>query len=121
MKNILIIEDNAEIRENTAELLGLSDYSVLIAENGDEGFILAKKHKPDAILCDMMMPASNGREFLRLAKNDTVVGEIPFVFFSADSASAEIKKGLVKGAAGYLRKPFTEQQLLDTIKKALAK
>ena len=121
MKKILIIEDSPEIRENTAELLELNNFSVLTAENGDTGFELAKTYQPDVILCDMMMPGSDGREFLRLARNDSVVREIPYVFFSAGSATPGIKKSLIHGAAGYLRKPFTEQQLLETINSALYK
>jgi CheY-like chemotaxis protein len=121
MKKILIIEDNDEIRENTAELLELSSYEVIVAENGRVGFKLAQKNPPDLILCDMMMPETDGREFLKLAKSDPVVSGIPLIFFSADSLYPDILEGLVKAANGYLQKPFTEEQLLSTIKSGLDK
>jgi CheY-like chemotaxis protein len=121
MKKILIIEDNAEIRENTAELLELRHYGVLTAENGRIGFELAKKHLPDLILCDMMMPETDGWGFLQLAKGDGAINAIPIIFFSAGSPFPEVRKALIKEAKGYLHKPFTEQELLSTIKMGLRK
>jgi len=119
VKKILIIEDNDEIRENTAELLELHDFDVFTAEEGGEGFELAKKYGPDLILCDIMMPETDGRRFLRLAKNDVMVREIPLIFFSAGTGPAELQKALVKAADGFLRKPFTEEELLKAVKKFL--
>ena len=117
MKKILIIEDNDEIRENTAELLELHDYDVLTAEEGREGFELAKKHEPDLILCDIMMPETDGRRFLKLARNDEAVRGIPLIFFSAGTAPASLQKALIKAADGFLRKPFTEEELLKAVNK----
>lgn len=121
MKKVLIIEDNIEIRENTAELLEFSNYSVITAENGNVGFELAKKYRPDVILCDMMMPDSDGREFLKLAKEDEFVRNIPLVFFSAGSLTPDIRRDLTKAASDYLQKPFTEQELIISMEKALDK
>ena len=121
MKNILIIEDNIEIRENTAELLELSNYKVIVASNGNSGFYLAKNDSPDLILCDLMMPETDGREFLKLAKEDSVVCDIPLIFFSAGSLFPDVIKELVKASTGYLQKPFSEEELLTTIKNGLDK
>src|SRR3954453_20661003 len=121
MIKILIIEDNIEIRENTAELLELKNSQIIVAENGEAGFYLAKKHAPDLILCDMMMPETDGREFLKLAKQDSLICEIPLIFFSAGSLYPDIRKGLIKMSDGYLPKPFTEEELLKTIKGGLEK
>ena len=69
MESILLIEDNVAIRENTVELLELSGYHVLVAENGREGVVLAKENMPNLILCDIMMPELNGYEvFNELSK-----------------------------------------------------
>ena len=119
MKKILIIEDNEEIRENTAELLGLHNYDVFTAEEGGEGYEMAKKHEPDLILCDIMMPETDGRRFLRLAKNDKSVRDIPLIFFSAGTGSPEVQKALIKAANGFLQKPFTEEELLKAVHKFL--
>ncbi|WP_018616427.1 response regulator [Segetibacter koreensis] len=119
MEKILIIEDNAEIRENTEELLLLNNYTVLVAENGRAGFELAKSYQPDLILCDMMMPETDGSFFLKLAKEDDTVRNIPLIFFSAGSFCPEVQRNLIKGANEYLQKPFTKEELLITIKKGL--
>lgn len=120
MKKVLIIEDNPEIRENTAELLELYNYSVVTARNGNIGFNLAKRFRPDVILCDMLMPETDGFGFLKLAKADVVVRHIPLVFFSANSTSS-FQRGLLMRDNGYLQKPFTEEELVFTIKNALDK
>jgi len=117
VKKILIIEDNDEIRENTAELLELNHYNVFTAEEGGKGFELAKQQKPDVILCDIMMPETDGRKFLRLARNDKTVRSIPLIFFSAGTAAPEVLRSLAKAANGFLKKPFTEEELLTAIKK----
>jgi CheY-like chemotaxis protein len=119
VKKILIIEDNEEIRENTAELLGLHNYDVFTAEEGGEGYELARKHEPDLILCDIMMPETDGRRFLRLAKNDKMVRDIPLIFFSAGTGSPEVQKALIRAANGFLQKPFTEEELLKAVHKFL--
>jgi len=121
MKKILVIEDNTEIRENTVEMLELNNYKVFSAKNGNIGFQLAKKNKPDVILCDMMMPDTDGREFLHLAKNHPAIRKIPLIFFSAGSPLPDIKKKLIKEADDYLEKPFAEEDLLHAIEMALEK
>ena len=121
MKKVLIIEDNTDIRENTTELLELGNYRVITAENGNEGFELAKRFVPDIILCDMMMPETDGRKFLKLARADEVLCNIPLIVFSAGSISSDIKRGLIKEASDYLPKPFTEQELLETINRGFVK
>jgi|SRR4029079_12750772 len=121
MKKILVIEDNTEIRENTVEMLELNNYKVFSAKNGNIGFQLAKKNKPDVILCDMMMPDTDGREFLQLAKNHVIVRKIPLIFFSAGSPLPDIKKKLIKEADDFLEKPFSEEDLLHAIERALKK
>jgi len=118
MVKILVIEDNAEIRENTAELLTINKFLVFTAEGGSEGFVLAKECQPDLILCDIMMPETDGKKFFRLAKEDAQLRQIPIVFFSAGSAQ-DIQKELVKKADGFLKKPFSEQDLVTVIDKAL--
>jgi len=121
MRTILVIEDNIEIRENTVELLELNNYKVISAKNGNIGFELAKKHQPDLVLCDMMMPDTDGRAFLYLAKGHLVVRNIPLIFFSAGSPLAEVRKTLINEADDYLQKPFAEEDLLNAIKNVLGK
>jgi DNA-binding response OmpR family regulator len=117
VKSVLVIDDNREIRENTAELLSLNGFEVFTAVNGKNGFDEVKSKHPDIILCDIMMPETNGKEFLRLVKNDATTCSIPLIFFSAGSVPLKVKKGLIQGADAYLPKPFTEQELLEVIER----
>jgi len=116
MKTILFIEDNLEIRENTAELLELEGYKVITASDGKKGFEQAKEKKPDVILCDIMMPEMNGYEVFEHLRMNAETSGIPFIFISASAEKSEVQKGLNMGAIGYIRKPYTEYELLETIK-----
>lgn len=119
MKKILIIEDNREIRENTTELLELNGFMAIQAENGRVGFTLARQERPDLILCDIMMPETNGTQFLKLAKGDAEVCLIPVIFFSAGSPSDETLNKIGKKVNGLLLKPFSEEQLLNVVKQVM--
>lgn len=115
MKTILVIEDNLELRENTAELLELAGYNVLTADNGKVGFEQALYYHPDVIVCDIGMPDYDGNYFLKLIKNEDSTKETPLVFFSAGSASPAIRKDIEEGGSKYLNKPFSGEQLLNAI------
>ena len=121
MKLILVIEDNTEVRENTAELLELSGYKVLTAKNGKNGFEKTRSSRPDLVICDVVMPETDGLGFLHLAKNDLSTSTIPLIFFSAGSAPSAVRKNIEQGADIYLRKPFTNEDLLEAVEKCLNK
>jgi CRP-like cAMP-binding protein len=121
MRKILLIEDNPDVRENTAEILELANYEVLTAENGKIGVELAKKEIPDLIICDIMMPELDGYGVLHmLGKNPATTG-IPFIFLTAKSEKDDFRKGMNLGADDYLTKPFDDLALLDAIEMRLAK
>ncbi|HUH32952.1 MAG TPA: response regulator, partial [Daejeonella sp.] len=81
--SILVIEDNDDIRESTAEILELANYSVITADNGKKGVDLALKHFPDIILCDIMMPELDGYGVLYLLNKNPKTAAIPFIFLTA--------------------------------------
>lgn len=121
MKKILVIEDNEEVRENTSEILELSNYKVFTADNGKTGVEIALKEKPDLIVCDIMMPVLDGYAVLHLlGKHDETSG-IPFIFLTAKSDKADFRKGMESGADDYLTKPFDGTELLNAIKTRLQK
>lgn len=121
MKKILLIEDNKDVRENTAEILGLAQYDVITAVNGKEGVELAQKEKPDLIICDIMMPVLDGHGVLHLlSKNDETSG-IPFIFLTAKAERSDFRKGMEMGADDYLTKPFDDVELLNAIESRLRK
>ncbi|GGW29426.1 response regulator [Arenibacter certesii] len=121
MKQVLIIEDDPILRENTAEILELADFQVCTASNGNSGVRLAKKHLPDIIICDIMMPELDGYGVLESLSQEKVTNQIPFIFLSAKTEKEDIRKGMELGADDYIAKPFTEAELLGAIKSRLAR
>ena len=118
---ILLIEDNDEIRDNTAEILELSNYEVDTAENGKTGIEKALQQKPDLIICDIMMPVLDGYGVLHLLnKNETLSG-IPLIFLTAKSERSDLRRGMEMGADDYITKPFTDIELLSAIDSRLKK
>lgn len=121
MKTILLIEDDSALRENTAELLELSGYTVLTAPNGKIGIEKAKKESPNIIICDIMMPEIDGYGVLEAVSSEEKTKQIPFIFLSAKTEHKEIRRGMDMGADDYLTKPFDEEELLSAVESRLAK
>ncbi|WP_445736528.1 response regulator [Mariniflexile sp.] len=121
MRKILLIEDDVVLRENTAELLELSNYNVITAPNGKIGLEIAKNDLPNIIICDIMMPELDGYGVLEaLAKNESTK-HIPFIFLSAKTERKDVRKGMDLGADDYITKPFEEDELVSAIESRLAK
>lgn len=121
MKKILLIEDNQEVRENTAEILELANYKVITAENGKVGVDLAKKENPDLIICDVMMPELDGFGVLHVLSKNVQTSSIPFIFLTAKAEKEDMRKGMNLGADDYLTKPFDDLELLDAVEIRLKK
>lgn len=117
MKTVLVIEDNLDIRENTAEMLELEGFDVITAEDGQEGLELAIKHCPAVILCDIMMPKLNGYEVLKQLKENEKTLNIPFIYASASVEKKEVKHAMQLGADAYIRKPFDLNELMELVNK----
>lgn len=120
-KRILVIEDNIEVRENIAEILELSDYSVVTADNGKTGVEAALREPFDLIICDIMMPQLDGYGVLHLLSKHKESRDIPFIFLTAKSERADFRKGMEMGADDYLTKPFDGIELLRAIEVRLKK
>ena len=121
MKKILLIEDNPDVRENTFEILELAGYEVKTAANGKIGVDLAQKERPDLIVCDIMMPELDGYGVLHILSKKSETANIPFIFLTAKTEKADIRKGMNLGADDYLTKPFDDTDLLNAIEARLRK
>lgn len=121
MKTILLIEDDIVLRENTAELLELSNYNVISATDGKAGIAMAKKQLPDIIVCDIMMPELDGYDTLKILSQNKTTKYIPFIFLSAKTEHKDVRKGMNMGADDYITKPFSEEELISAIESRLAK
>src|SRR5215211_7629529 len=120
-KTILVIDDNTDIRENTAEILDLAGYKTVTAENGKKGVEAAIKSKPDLIVCDIMMPELDGYGVLHLLRKNADTQNIPFIFLTAKTERSDFRKGMEMGADDYVTKPFEDIELLNAIEVRLKK
>jgi DNA-binding NarL/FixJ family response regulator len=119
MKKILIIEDEPEMRRNIAALLRYRDYTPFAAENGRAGVELARREKPDLILCDVMMPELDGFGVLRALQADPILALIPFIFLTAKGEKEDLRSGMNLGADDYLTKPVGNADLIQAIETRL--
>jgi DNA-binding response OmpR family regulator len=120
-KTILVIDDNNDLRENTAEILDLAGYKTLTAENGKRGVEVATREKPDVIVCDIMMPELDGYGVLHLLRKNADTQNIPFIFLTAKTERSDFRKGMEMGADDYVTKPFEDIELLNAIEVRLKK
>ncbi len=121
MKKILIIEDNEDIRSNTAEILELSNYKVSVAENGKAGVSKALENLPDLVICDIMMPELDGYGVLHALQRNDATKNIPFIFLTAKAERNDMRKAMDLGADDYLTKPFDGTELLNAVGSRLKK
>jgi DNA-binding NarL/FixJ family response regulator len=119
MKKILIIEDEPEMRRNLATILRLEKYQPITAENGRVGLELARREKPDLILCDVMMPQLDGYGVLHGLREDAELAVIPFIFLTAKGEKEDLRSGMTLGADDYLAKPTAKAELLRAIEARL--
>ena len=115
MKTLLLIEDHQVIRENTAELLELAGYAVQVAENGKAGVALALTARPDLVICDIMMPVLDGYGVLQIFNQHPQLAGVPFIFLTAKTERADLRRGMELGADDYLTKPFDSSELLSAV------
>ncbi|MSU58824.1 MAG: response regulator transcription factor [Pedosphaera sp.] len=118
-KKILVIEDEPEMRRNLVTILKLEKFSPLAAENGRAGLELARREKPDLILCDIMMPELDGFAVVQALRTDAQLAAIPFIFLTAKGEKTDLRSGMKLGADDYLTKPVSKSDLLDAINARL--
>lgn len=121
MKKILIVDDQAEIRDLVAATLRIGPYQILQAGNGPEALDLAQREQPDLILLDVMMPEGkpDGFEVCRRLKTNKATRHCFVVMLSALGQKADIEEGFAAGANDYLVKPFSPLELMMKVDEVL--
>lgn len=115
MKKILVIEDEAQTRDIFLRCLAFEGFCALGAESGTIGITLAQTHRPDLIVCDIMMPDVDGYNVLSTLRQYTATAATPFIFLTAKVTMADLRQGMELGADDYLTKPCTVEQFLSAV------
>lgn len=118
---ILVIEDDEGIRAEILEWLEFEGYIGFGASNGREGIEIAQRELPDLIISDINMPEMNGYRVLVELRANRATSTIPVIFLTARTTRRDIRYGMEMGAEDYITKPFTNEELLTSVKTQLAK
>lgn len=121
MEKILVIEDEAFVRDGVKELLEIKGYKVFTADNGNDGVSLTQEIRPDLVVCDIMMNGLDGYGVLKKIMQDKETSPIPFIFLSAKAEMADLRHGMNLGADDYIVKPFKAADLYKAIEARLHK
>jgi signal transduction histidine kinase len=118
--SILILDDRAADREFLAILLRRAGYSVLEAATGHEALEVARAEHPDLVITDILMPAMNGYEFVRLLRTDPETAATPVIFCTANYVEREVKKlAAASGVSKFIAKPSDLETILQTVGEVL--
>jgi CheY-like chemotaxis protein len=117
---ILVVDDNATIRNLVATILAAHDMEVVAAGDGDEALAYLEERRPDLMLLDLAMPRLDGLEVLRRVRGHPALCGMRIVMLTAVAHTARFKEVHSFRPDGYLEKPFRINDLVDQVKRALA-
>ncbi len=118
-KSILVVEDDADIRQLLWRYLEKEKYQVLLAKDGEEGLELAEAQRPDVIILDLMLPKRDGLSVLKELRGRTEFASIPVLILTAKGDEADRVVGLELGADDYVSKPFSPREVAARVKALL--
>jgi DNA-binding response OmpR family regulator len=118
-RTILIIDDEPDLIRLLDHNLTKADYLVLSARDGKSGLSMARKHQPDLVILDIMMPEMDGLEVCRRLRQDPATADIPILMLTAKAEEPDRVLGLELGADDYVAKPFGVRELLARVKALL--
>ena len=121
MATILIVDDDADIRELVAFKLSRAGFSVRCEADGESGLAAADELRPDLVLLDWMMPRLTGLEVCRRLRESPATAAIPVILLTAKAQEADVERGFAAGADDYIRKPFSNRELLSRVEALLGR
>lgn len=121
MNRVLIIEDDAVARRQLAQLFRFEEFEVIEADSGQAGIRAASGAPPDLVVCDIMMPGTDGFGVLQALRKTPETSLIPFIFLTAKAGGNDVREGMGQGADDYITKPFGPEALLASARQRLAR
>lgn len=118
-QTILVVDDETDLLDLIEYNLKKEGFAVLRAEDGEEGIKVAKEHKPDLVLLDIMMPKMDGLETVKIMRQDDALKAIPIIFLTARSDEKTEVEGLNSGGDDYITKPISTTKLISRIKAVM--
>jgi CheY-like chemotaxis protein len=121
MSKILVVEDEKEVRNTIIDLLDNSGYTTISAQDGKQAMKMLEYEIPDLVISDIMMPEVDGYRLLEHFQKLPGTSSVPFIFLTAKTDNANLRKGMTLGADDYLMKPFRAKELLQSVETQLKK
>ena len=118
---VLLVEDQADLRQLYAQQLASHGFDVIEAENGDVAIVCTSEHAPDVVLMDLSLPVVDGWEATRRLKGDTRTAHIPIVALTAHDGSGELQRATRAGCDSFVPKPCPPEALVAEVRRVLAK
>lgn len=119
MHTILVIDDDELVSRTIQRALKMYGYHVMVANGGAEGLQLARRHRPDLFILDVVMPGMDGYQVCRQVRGDPLLAELPILFLTAKVKDEDKIEGFRAGADDYLIKPFNMDELQYRVKAIL--
>lgn len=118
-KRVLIVDDEAPIREMIAVALEMAGYECIEAENAQQAHAAVLDQKPDMVLLDWMMPGTSGIDFARRLRREETTANVPIIMLTAKAEEDNKVQGLEAGVDDYITKPFSPRELVARLKTVL--
>lgn len=120
-QRILLADDDPDIRALVRYRLQKAGYEVIDAGDGQTALTLAQEHHPDLAVLDVMMPGMDGFQVTAALRADSKTASIPVILLTARVHAADVERGFAAGADDYIRKPFSPQELLLRVQRAVGR
>lgn len=117
---VLVVEDDPVVMRLLEVNFELEGFGVLVARDGMEGIAIARTHRPDVIISDILMPRMSGLDMVRALKGDEATKSIPVILLSAKAQTGDLMVGIDAGADAYVTKPFEPLALAERVNALLA-
>ena len=121
MQEVLIIDDNRDLLDSLGDILKQGGYSVRMCFGLNQAISEVNSKMPDSIICDINLPDGNGIDFISQLKSDKSLKQIPLILITGDQERTTFRKGMMNGADDYITKPFSADEILDSVNLVIKK